>query len=71
MLIGRFGKMSLHMGVEGNGDSVQDFVLNHSEMVAAEFGVCLHMIARWIAFPSRLTNASRQDLIFDMHTLSF
>ena len=59
MLIGRFGKIFLQMGVEGNGESAQNFDLIHSGLVAAEWGMRIHMLSLWVAFSSCLMNASR------------
>ena len=60
MLIGRFGKMSLRMGVEGNGESAQNFGLFHSGLVAAEFSICMHMVSRRMASSPYLINTSGQ-----------
>lgn len=50
MLIGRFGKMFLQTGVEGNEVSAQDFVLVLSGMMVAMIGMCIHIVSWWMAF---------------------
>jgi len=62
MLIGRFGKMSLQMGVEGNDESVQDFVLIHSGMAAAELEMCIHAFSVDGVF---FTSHERIETVFD------